>query len=186
MIWTLPNCLTLARILAAPVVGLLVIFGEGGSGAWAFAIFVAAALTDFFDGWLARKLNKVSPLGQMLDPIADKVMVTIVLSALISVEAHQTWLFVIPAFAILSREILVSGLREYLGDVKLKVTQIAKWKTTLQLTAIAGFLLAQALDGLEVLDWMALIALWAAGGLTVISGWDYFRKGVSLLSEREG
>ena len=183
MIWTLPNCLTMGRILAAPVVGFLVVLD--GPAAWAFTIFVLAALTDFFDGWLARKLDQISPLGKMLDPIADKVMVTIVLAALIGDPTNQTWLFVLPAFVILVREILISGLREFLGDVKLPTTSLAKWKTATQLTAIAGFLLASA-TGIAALDWASLAALWLAAGLTAITGWDYFLKGIAYIQKREG
>ncbi|MEM8792775.1 MAG: CDP-diacylglycerol--glycerol-3-phosphate 3-phosphatidyltransferase [Pseudomonadota bacterium] len=185
MIWTIPNTLTMARILAAPIVGALVVLGGLEASIWAFVIFVIAALTDFFDGWLARRLQMESAIGQMLDPIADKVMVTIVLAALLSREPNQSWLFLLPAFVILARETLVSGLREYLGDTKLKVTMLAKWKTTFQLTAIAAFLLADALTSDGAIAMIALATLWLAAILTAMSGWDYFDKGIAFIRERE-
>lgn len=186
--WTIPNILTLFRIASAPVIALMVALGGPSMAAPALALFVIAALTDFFDGWLARKLGKVTNIGKMLDPIGDKVMVGLLLLALAS-KAGGEWTFMVPAAAILTREILVSGLREYLGDVKLNVTALAKWKTTAQLIAIGALLaadLAPAFDGgIEILI-AGLILLWIAAALTAITGADYFVKGMAEIRKREG
>ncbi len=141
--WTIPNTLTVARILAAPALALIFAFVDRPLADWiALALFIIAALTDFLDGWLARRLNQISEVGKMLDPIADKAMVVIALMVIIGFSSWSPWL-VLPATVILFREVFVSGLREYLGDVAgtLQVTKLAKWKTTVQLIAIA-FLLA--------------------------------------------
>ncbi len=185
--WTVPNILTIFRILAGPVVALMVALGGVAWALPAFILFVIAALTDFLDGWLARELNQTSLLGKMLDPIGDKVMVTLVLLA-IATKAGAEWSFMVPAIVIVTREILVSGLREYLGDVKLDVTKLAKWKTTAQLIAISALLLADifsAFDGgIEILI-AGLILLWVAAVLTAITGWDYFAKGVSVIRNQK-
>ncbi|MEL6477386.1 MAG: CDP-diacylglycerol--glycerol-3-phosphate 3-phosphatidyltransferase [Pseudomonadota bacterium] len=141
MIWTLPNLLTMLRIAAAPTVAAMVALGGPVLLFPAFLLFAVAALTDFLDGWIARRFDQQSALGQMLDPIADKVMVILVLFGLAAQESQRSWLFLLPAFAILLREIMVSGLREFLGDVKLPVTRLAKWKTTAQLSALGVLLL---------------------------------------------
>ncbi|MEM6905260.1 MAG: CDP-diacylglycerol--glycerol-3-phosphate 3-phosphatidyltransferase [Pseudomonadota bacterium] len=184
MIWTLPNILTLARIVAAPLVALMVALGGPAWAGPAFLLFLVAALTDYLDGWLARRLDQRSALGTMLDPIADKVMVVLVLAALMAHEHNRTFFFLGPALAILMREVLISGLREYLGDVKLPVTRIAKMKTAVQLVALGGLLLGSALaaggapPGVERLG---TGILWLAAGLTVLSGWEYFRQAMPHL-----
>ncbi|MEL6599146.1 MAG: CDP-diacylglycerol--glycerol-3-phosphate 3-phosphatidyltransferase [Pseudomonadota bacterium] len=140
-----PNILTLARVLAAPLIGILfLLLPRPLADYTAFAVFVVAALTDFFDGWLARRLNQVSAFGKMLDPIADKAMVAIVCAVLLGLNGLVP-LLVVPILLILLREVLVSGLREYLGAIKLDVTQLAKWKTTVQLVALGVLLLASGL-----------------------------------------
>lgn len=180
MIWTLPNLLTIARIAAAPIVALML----AQNYFWpAFLLFTAAALTDFLDGWLARRLDQQSPLGQMLDPIADKVMVIVILSVLTALPGGMSPVYLLPALVILMRETLVSGLREYLGAVKLAVTPLAKWKTTAQLIAIGALLLSHALLGATWLLGAGLALLWLAGLLTLISGWDYFRKAMPYIQE---
>ena len=146
MTWTVPNILTVLRLLAAPGIALAFLFLARPWADWAAIIlFVTAALTDFVDGYLARRWNQMTKLGAMLDPIADKAMVVIALAVLMALYQLQ-WLLVIPATLILFREVFVSGLREFLGDTAgtLKVTRIAKWKTTTQLVAIS-VLLAQGL-----------------------------------------
>lgn len=186
MIWNVPNLLTGFRVLAAPFVALVFAIFEGPVAGWiAFALFVTAALTDFVDGWWARRWGQVSEVGKMLDPIADKAMVTIALAALMGLIGLNFW-YVVPASAILLREVLVSGLREYLGDVKLPVTTLAKWKTTAQMVAIGALLLFQPMHG----DWNAgtvlgIVLLWVAAVLTVMTGWDYFTKGAEVLRRRE-
>lgn len=185
--WTVPNILTLGRIAAAPIVALMIALGGPGWSGVACVLFIAAALTDFLDGWLARRMNQISALGKMLDPIGDKVMVGLVLLAL-AAKTGGDWGFMVPAVVILTREFLVSGLREFLGDVKLNVTRLAKWKTTAQLTALAVLLLVDSFPpfhgGLNLLL-IGLVLLWLAALLTAITGWDYFTRGIAHLREKE-
>lgn len=184
MIWTIPNILTFGRLIAAPCVALVFVVFERPLADWlAFWIFIGAAATDFFDGWLARKLDQVSELGKMLDPIADKAMVVIALAVILALGGLTFWL-VVPCAIIWSREILISGVREYLGSIKLRVTLAAKLKTTIQMVAIGTVLLFFATE-LMVLFWLGLGMLWVAAGLTFATGWDYFSKAMRHLHERE-
>ncbi len=186
MIWTASNMLTFARVLAAPCIALVFVFLDRPLADWvAFVLFAAAALTDYVDGWLARRWNEISEVGKMLDPIADKAMVTIALAVLTGLIGLSFW-YLVPVAAILLREVLVSGLREYLGDVKLPVTQLAKWKTTAQMFAIGWLLLfLPDADGPGNGTIAGFALLWVAALLTVMTGWDYFRKGLAVLQERE-
>jgi len=139
MNWNLPNTLTVLRLVAAPAVAVMFLYFSRPFADWAaLVLFLAAAITDFFDGFLARAWKQESKLGAMLDPIADKAMVVIALMVIVGYSSWTPWL-VLPATVILFREVFVSGLREYLGDVAgtLKVTRLAKWKTTVQMVAIA-------------------------------------------------
>lgn len=139
MKWNLPNVLTLLRLVAAPGVAVMFLYFTRPYADWfALILFVLAAVTDWFDGYLARAWKQETKLGAMLDPIADKAMVVVALMVIIGFSSWSPWL-VLPATVILFREVFVSGLREYLGDVAgtLKVTQLAKWKTTCQMVAIA-------------------------------------------------
>ena len=139
MKWNLPNILTLGRLIAAPGVAIMFLSFTRPYADWfALILFILAAVTDWFDGYLARAWKQETKLGAMLDPIADKAMVVIALMVIIGFSSWSPWL-VLPATVILFREVFVSGLREYLGDVAgtLKVTQLAKWKTTTQMIAIA-------------------------------------------------
>ena len=207
MIWTIPNILTVTRIAAAPCVALAFVAVERPTADWiALALFAVAGLTDFLDGWLARRLGQISAIGAMLDPIADKAMVAIALAVLLGLFGLEAWI-VVPVVVILLREVVVSGLREYLGDVKLPVTPLAKWKTSVQMVAIALLLLmsqigwqvdAQVIDGPPrardvwavlqentMVAGPAVIALWAAAGLTAVTGWDYLARGVAYIRARE-
>ncbi|MFD1342754.1 CDP-diacylglycerol--glycerol-3-phosphate 3-phosphatidyltransferase [Litorisediminicola beolgyonensis] len=139
MRWNLPNILTVLRLLAAPGVAVMFLYFTRPFADWfALMLFIAAAVTDWFDGYLARSWGQESKMGAMLDPIADKAMVVIALMVIVGYSSMSPWL-VLPATVILFREVFVSGLREYLGDTAgtLKVTKLAKWKTTLQMVAIA-------------------------------------------------
>ncbi|WGW04933.1 CDP-diacylglycerol--glycerol-3-phosphate 3-phosphatidyltransferase [Tropicibacter oceani] len=139
MIWTLPNILTVLRLLAAPGVAVMFLYFHRPYADWAALIlFLTASITDWFDGHLARAWKQETKIGTMLDPIADKAMVVIALMVIVGYSSMSPWL-VLPATFILFREVFVSGLREYLGDTAgtLKVTKLAKWKTTLQMVAIA-------------------------------------------------
>jgi len=139
MKWNLPNILTVIRLAAAPAVAVMFLYFTRPYADWfALILFVTAAATDWVDGYLARAWKQETKLGAMLDPIADKAMVVIALMVIIGFSSWSPWL-VLPATVILFREVFVSGLREYLGDTAgtLKVTRLAKWKTALQMTAIA-------------------------------------------------
>lgn len=146
MRWTIPNILTILRVLAAPAVGLCFLVFERPFADWAALIlFIGAALTDFVDGWIARRFDQASAFGKMLDPIADKAMVIIAAAIILQLTGLNPFIMV-PMLLILLREVLVSGLREFLGDIKLDVTRLAKWKTTVQMVAIAVLLGAGALS----------------------------------------
>ncbi|GAA4220326.1 CDP-diacylglycerol--glycerol-3-phosphate 3-phosphatidyltransferase [Sagittula marina] len=139
MKWNMPNILTALRLIAAPGVALMFLYFSRPLADWlALLLFMSAAITDFFDGHLARMWHQETKIGAMLDPIADKAMVVIALMVLVAYNSYTPWL-VLPATVILFREVSVSGLREYLGDTAgtLKVTKLAKWKTTVQMVAIA-------------------------------------------------
>ena len=139
MTMTLPNILTVLRLLAAPMVAVMFLYFTRPYADWfALLLFIFAAVTDWFDGYLARAWKQETKLGTMLDPIADKAMVVIALMVIIGFSSWSPWL-VLPATVILFREVFVSGLREFLGDTAgtLKVTKLAKWKTTCQMVAIA-------------------------------------------------
>ena len=186
----LPNLLTYSRIAAVPlVVGCLYWQDILEGGLWlrgvALFIFIAAGVTDFFDGYLARKWGEQSTFGRMLDPIADKLLVSsclLMLAADGTIRGWSLW----AAIVILCREILVSGLREYLAELRVSVpvTQLAKWKTTLQLVAV-GFLVAgRAGDAVvPVVTPVGLTLLWLSALLTLYTGWDYFRAGARHLIE---
>ncbi|PIB26146.1 CDP-diacylglycerol--glycerol-3-phosphate 3-phosphatidyltransferase [Amylibacter kogurei] len=139
MNWNIPNILTLLRLLAAPGVAIMFLYFTRPWADWfALVLFVSAAVTDFFDGYLARKWNQESNFGRMMDPIADKAMVVIALMVLVALYSLNPWIL-LPATLIVFREVFVSGLREFLGAdaEKLQVTKLAKWKTTAQMIAIA-------------------------------------------------
>lgn len=182
---TLPNLLTLSRILAVPLLVFLLWRPGWEDYAVTFGLYCLVAITDYLDGYLARAQGTVSRLGQFLDPIADKIMVAAVIVLLVarpSVEGR--WIIadwhLIPALVILLREIIVSGLREYLAglQVSIPVSQLAKWKTTLQLVALGALILAGALPQWPWVHQMGLVSLWAAAGLTLVTGWDYLRVGL--------
>ncbi|MCT4559141.1 MAG: CDP-diacylglycerol--glycerol-3-phosphate 3-phosphatidyltransferase [Pelagimonas sp.] len=141
MTWNIPNLLTLLRLLAAPAVAVMFLYFSRPFADWAALIlFLSAAITDWFDGHLARTWEQETKLGAMLDPIADKAMVVIALMVIVGYsDVYWTPWLVLPATFILFREVFVSGLREFLGDTAgtLKVTKLAKWKTTAQMVAIA-------------------------------------------------
>lgn len=175
----LPNLLTVGRIALIPViVGLFYV--PDSLARWAMLIlFVAAAVTDWFDGWLARRWNQTSEFGRFLDPIADKLLVGALL-VMLPAAGVIDGVHLIPAVAIMLREIAVSGLREFMAgrQVVVHVTRIAKWKTAAQLTALA-LLLAPLADAHTA----GLALLWGAGVLTVWSGYDYFRGAWRALAD---
>jgi len=219
MRWTLPNTLTALRLLAAPGVAVMFLYFSRPLADWfALLLFISAAVTDWFDGYIARTWSLESKLGAMLDPIADKAMVVIALMVIVGYSSMSPWL-VLPATFILFREVFVSGLREFLGDTAgtLKVTKLAKWKTTFQMVAIAvlfaqgvfehylavsvegvspeqvSAILSREAEDVHGLIWkeqgmlwagyLGLTLLWMAAALTLITGWDYFRKALPFLKD---
>ncbi len=221
MRWNIPNILTVLRLIAAPGLAVMFLYFSRPYADWlALILFVTAAITDWFDGYLARLWKQESKLGAMLDPIADKAMVVIALAVIIGYsDTSWTPYIVLPAVFILFREVFVSGLREFLGDTAgtLKVTQLAKWKTTLQMVAIAVLfskgvfehyllagvagmddalfeaIMAGEVEDLQGLRWkencrywagyLGTALLWVAALLTVVTGWDYFKKSLPYLKD---
>ncbi|MEO6396631.1 MAG: CDP-diacylglycerol--glycerol-3-phosphate 3-phosphatidyltransferase [Devosia sp.] len=168
---SLPNQLTLARIAAIPVICLLLVIGWGWLRWLALLLYVAAAITDWLDGYLARRMGTGSDLGKMLDPIADKLLVGALLITFAWTRDFSVWELA-PAIAIMLREIFVAGLREYLGGraISVPVTFLAKWKTTLQLVALF-FVFVDSL--LPSFGFISGGLLWLAAILTVWTGWQY-------------
>lgn len=220
MTWNIPNVLTVLRLLAAPGLAIMFLyFARPFADLFALVLFVVAAVTDWFDGFLARAWNQQSRFGAMLDPIADKAMVVIALMVITGFQGMNPWIL-LPATIIMFREVFVSGLREFLGDQAnlLSVTKLAKWKTTAQMVAIATLfstgvfehylgmhsygmdidmvrdvLFGEAEDVMGLkwkyygmnYSWTAgVILLWVAAGLTLLTGWDYFRKSLPFLRDK--
>src|SRR6516162_6441064 len=184
---SLPNVLTYLRILAVPAVVLCLFLVPGSAGRWwALAIFIAACLTDWLDGYLARVWRQQSTLGRMLDPIADKFLVGTTL-LMLTYDNTLDGPAVAAAAIILCREILVSGLREFLAElnVKVHVTQLAKWKTTLQMVALGILIAGPAGDRiLPGVTRAGLAMLWVAALLTLWTGFDYLKAAVRTAIER--
>lgn len=180
-----PNLITYGRILAVPLVAGLLMYGGDRSRWVALGIFIIAGVSDFVDGYLARLWKMQSSLGRMLDPIADKLLVAAVLLILVgdgTLSDLNQW----AAIIILCREILVSGLREYLAELRVPVpvTRLAKYKTAVQMVAI-GFLIAGP-AGDKVLPHtteIGIAGLWIAAILTLYTGFDYFRAGITHLTD---
>ncbi|MDE9451165.1 CDP-diacylglycerol--glycerol-3-phosphate 3-phosphatidyltransferase [Aliiroseovarius sp. Z3] len=219
MKWNLPNILTVARLIAAPLLPIMFLYFARPWADWyAMILFIVASITDYLDGYLARAWKLESLFGAAMDPIADKAMVLIALLVINGYAGVTPWIL-LPSALIIYREVFVSGLRETLGDRAraLKVTQLAKWKTTVQMVAIAilfstGIFQHSLLDRMQGMDqstvdgifngtipdgigllyyeaasrwsaWLGITLLWVAGALTVVTGWDYFRKAMPFLRE---
>lgn len=184
MLTDLPNLLTLSRVAAIPVLIVLASIGSPGCDLAACIVFASAGVTDYLDGKLARSRKQFSDLGRMLDPIADKLLVGAVLIMLAGDGRLGPW-GLYPAIVIMCREILVSGLREFLAEIRvgLPVTKLAKWKTTAQMAAL-GFLIAgNGTAHLLHIGWLpvwliGVVLLWVSALLTVITGWDYLLAGL--------
>ena len=221
MKWTIPNTLTILRLIAAPGVAVMFLYFTRPWADWlALVLFLSAAVTDYFDGYLARLWRQESRFGAMLDPIADKAMVVIALLVITGISGMNPWIL-LPATIILFREVFVSGLREFLGAKAglLQVTKLAKWKTTAQMVAIAVLfasqifehsfgmqvfgmdneLISQILTGNEEdvlgIGWKyngmiwsfttGVVLLWIAAILTLLTGFDYFRKSLPYLRDED-
>ncbi|MBV9044772.1 MAG: CDP-diacylglycerol--glycerol-3-phosphate 3-phosphatidyltransferase [Alphaproteobacteria bacterium] len=192
----IPNTITVLRILLVPVFAIA--FALPGE-AWrltAFAVFTVAGLSDFLDGLAARALNQPSDFGRMLDPIADKILVAVALMMLVAQGSVREFVLtpgldsllrLVPALIILTREILISGLREFLAGVSVSVpvSSLAKFKTAVQMIAIGAMILGPIAD-----RWVpgslaaAYTALWVAAGLTVVTGYAYLRAGLAFTQRR--
>ena len=182
---SLPYLLTLSRILAVPILVFLLWRPAPIDYAITFVLYCIVGLTDYLDGYLARAWGSISRLGQFLDPIADKIMVAAVIIMLVSTrkmsgEPVIHGLHIVPALVILLREIIVSGLREFLAPLQasIPVSKLAKWKTTLQLVALGALILAGAVPDQSWVHDVGLASLWAAAALTLITGYDYLRVGL--------
>jgi len=191
---TLPNLLTLSRILAVPLLAGLLWWPDWALGyCIGFGVYCLMGITDYFDGYLARAKGAVSRLGVFLDPIADKIMIAAVILVLSAQGVLRGPfvgdLHVVAGLVILVREIAVSGLREFLGGIQVSVpvSQLAKWKTTFQLVSLGALILGHGLPGwtmdiggfvVNVPHTVGLTTLWAAAVLTVVTGWDYLRVGL--------
>ncbi|MPY70762.1 MAG: CDP-diacylglycerol--glycerol-3-phosphate 3-phosphatidyltransferase [Alphaproteobacteria bacterium] len=186
MLTSLPNLLTLFRIAAVP--GLVALFYMASDlGNWlAAGLFAVAAFTDFLDGYIARATRQYSAFGRFLDPVADKLLVSATL--LMATAFNQiSGLVILPAVVILCREITVSGLREYLAGIQVSVpvSQLAKWKTTLQMFAIGFLIVGDSGPGFLPVRLIGETGLWIAAGLTLITGYDYLRAGLGHIDRAE-
>ena len=183
---TLPNLLTLSRIFAVPILVFLLWRPTPVDYAITFVLYCIVGVTDYFDGYLARAQGLTSRLGQFLDPIADKIMVVAVLIMLISSRKANPipeieGFHIIAALVILLRELIVSGLREFLAplNVSVPVSRLAKWKTAFQMVALGALILGGAVPDMAWVHQVGLISLWLAAALTMITGYDYLRVGLN-------
>ena len=177
----IPNLLTLFRSLAAIVLPVIIIYGGEIGALMATPILILAGISDYFDGFYARKYNVTSNFGKILDPVADKLLVIGIILALASENMLDYYYSFIPALLIVLREILISGLRESVSSYKisLEVTLLAKWKTTIQLIACGSFLVWRSnvfFYNVDVLGLISYILLWIAGIITFITGLQYITK----------
>lgn len=189
-VFSLPNMLTYFRILAVPLL-VLSYYLEGYTGRWlGLLVFIAASVSDFLDGYLARVWQQQSAIGRLLDPIADKLLVVTSLMLLVSNATIGGW-SLLAALVIVTREIFVSGLREFLAELRVSVpvTQLAKWKTMTQMVAIGFLLLGPAGDryfpmitvDIGYVTFVGLLLLWISALVTLYTGYDYFRAGLRHL-----
>jgi cardiolipin synthase len=189
----IPNLLTMVRMWAIPLIVLTFFFKKmslEGSVMWAWVgvvLFAIAGITDYLDGYLARHLNQLSRFGRVLDPIADKLLVGVIL-IMLAWQGKLGGVMVIPAVIILGREILVSGLREFLAEIKVgcPVTRLAKWKTACQMTALPMLMVAdKSCSGVfsGFFTWLGGFAFWIAAILTIMTGYDYWTSGRKYMND---
>ena len=177
----LPNTLTILRLLVLPIIVYFMIVDTEVADQWALGLFIAAAITDFLDGWIARKFNQVSAFGTFLDPISDKIFVCVLLLTLVytaRVDLFGTVLIMI----IFMREFMISGMREFLGPLKVKipVSKLAKWKTTVQMLAVAALIISPSFG---ILQEIGLGLLIIAAIITVITAWNYLKIGFQHIKD---
>ena len=183
----LPNWMTIMRIVIAPLIAVFIWIDEPAYGYQvALVLYTIASVTDYIDGYMARRLKVESPLGEMLDPIADKLLVAAVLLALASVTSSG-WVFLAPALIILIREFMISGLREFLAkqNVSAPVTRLAKWKTTSQILALGFLMGAPGFPGFPFAHEIGITLLWLAAILTVQTGSGYLINAVKYVTNNE-
>lgn len=183
--YNIPNILTISRIAVIPLIFISIYVSTFAWAMFAAILFVAASVTDYFDGYLARAWNETSAFGRLLDPIADKLLVATALVVILAKPDMYNWsLTVLPVFVILCREILVSGLREFLREVNvgLPVTKLAKWKTAFQMTALAMMLFRDLWIGWSYCGEMLL---WVAAVLTFITGYQYYQRSLEYVRAEE-
>ncbi|MEE8515625.1 MAG: CDP-diacylglycerol--glycerol-3-phosphate 3-phosphatidyltransferase [Alphaproteobacteria bacterium] len=186
MLTTVPNLLSLSRIVVIPVLVGIIWYDSPVANWVACILFTAASLTDFLDGYLARTWRQQSKLGRFLDPVADKLLIAATILMLVA-AGRISGLTVLPALVILCREILVSGLREFLAELQvgMPVNRLAKWKTTLQMIAIGFLLVGHAGPVWAPIQEIGEIGLWIAAVLTLITGYDYLRTGLEHMTDDE-
>ena len=177
--YNLPNILTISRIVVIPVIFLSIYINSITWSVLTAVLFIIAAITDYLDGYLARSRNETSAFGRLLDPIADKLLVVAALLIIVA-NGMVHKISYIPVVIILCREVLVSGLREFLAEVNvgMPVTRLAKWKTAFQMTALSLILLGRTSDVFAV---GGEVLLWVAGVLTFITGYQYFDRGLAYV-----
>lgn len=187
MLTSIPNLLTVSRIVLIPLI-VVMFWVDGVVARWiTLAFFITAGVTDYLDGMAARSMGETSNLGKFLDPVADKLLVASVLMMLVAFDRISDWV-ILPALVILCREILVSGLREFLADIKVgvPVSRLAKWKTGVQMTAL-GFLIVSEVGPVWFFPILTTVfvgeaLLWIAAVLTIVTGYDYLRAGAKHMS----
>jgi cardiolipin synthase len=186
MLKTLPNILTLSRIAVIPLVVASFYVPQPWAAWIGTSLFAAACVTDWLDGHFARRFEQMSAFGRFLDPIADKLLVSLVLMMLVAVDRLQMP-SLLPALVILAREILVSGLREFLADIRVSVpvSRLAKWKTGIQMVAIGTLLLVTDRPGSEWTLHLGETLLWIAALLTIVTGYDYLRAGLQHMVQAD-
>ena len=179
----LPNLLTLSRIFIIPLVVVTFFFDSPAMRWTAVSLFTLAGVTDFFDGYLARRSNLVSSFGRFLDPIADKLLVAAVLMLIVAFDRVHVWSY-LAALVILLREILVSGLREFLAElhVSVPVSKLAKFKTTIQMIALGFLIVGSASPTWIPAELIGEVGIWFAALITLITGYDYLKAGLRYMA----
>jgi cardiolipin synthase len=179
----LPNFLTLSRIGAIPAIVALFWF-DGATVRWVMlAVYSYACITDFFDGYAARSMGSISSFGRFMDPVADKLLVASLILMLVAFD-RIAGLAVLPGLVILCRELLVSGLREFLAEIKVgvPVSGLAKWKTFIQMIALGFLIVGDASPAFIPAETIGEVGLWVAAALTIVTGYDYLKTGMAHLS----
>jgi cardiolipin synthase len=178
------NILTMSRIASIPLIAALLFFNDPWLRWLTFVLFAIACITDYFDGYIARRMALVSALGRFLDPIADKLVVAAILMVMVAHGQISGWV-VLPALIILCREIMVSGLREYLAELKVgvPVSILAKWKTTMQMVALGFLIIGDAGPAGWPTQMIGEGLLWLAAALTLVTGYDYLQVGLKHMTE---